>query len=62
MRGVTFDKTHNKWYVHFIYFGRRIRYGYHDTEEQAAIAYNEAQIQFFGNDARLNYVKTKPNE
>lgn len=47
---VSFRKDHGKWQAHI---GSR-RIGYFNTPLEAAIAYNEAALEFYGEFARIN--------
>lgn len=55
-RGVSFDKKNNKWKANIKHNGKKIHIGLFDTQEQAAIAYNNKAIQLKGNLAILNIV------
>ncbi len=48
-KGVFYEKDRNKWRVSITLDGRRIRLGRYNTEKEAAQAYNEASIRYFGN-------------
>ena len=50
---ITRDKV---WHVRLTYFGKRITIGYYKNESEAILAHNDAQIRFFGNDARLIHI------
>jgi hypothetical protein len=53
-KGVNFHKRINKWQVRIGKAGERIHLGYYTTEEKAALAYNKAALELFGEYARLN--------
>jgi hypothetical protein len=55
-KGVVFDKDANKWRARISIENKRIHLGRFTTEEEAAIAYNNAAIKYFGEFARLNEV------
>lgn len=50
-KGVYFDKKNNKWICHF----NRKHIGYFDSEIEAAITYDAAAINKFGEFARTNF-------
>jgi group I intron endonuclease len=52
--GVCFDKHWNKWISHIRYQGKTIRLGGFKSEIEAAIAYNNAAIKYYGDSAKLN--------
>jgi len=52
--GVYFDKTKNKYRGRISYEGKDIAVGTFPTELEAALAYNEAAIEFYGWKAKLN--------
>jgi hypothetical protein len=54
--GVSFDKRSNKWLAYINLFGKRKHIGYFVNEIDAAIAYNELAIEYYGEDAILNDV------
>lgn len=53
-RGVR--KIHNKWVAYLCLYKKGKYLGSFSTEKEAAIKYNEAAIEAFGNDANLNKV------
>lgn len=55
-RGVVRRKGCVRWHAYIKVDGRRHYGGYHDTPEQAALAYNELALKFHGEFARLNEV------
>ena len=55
-KGVSFDKTKNKWHAYINKDRERQNIGYFDNERDAAIAYNNAAIELFGNFAKLNVI------
>jgi hypothetical protein len=59
-RGVSFSKTYNKWKAAIKCNGRNINLGIFDSEEDAALAYNKAATQYFGDIAYQNKIN-KPN-
>lgn len=55
-KGVTFDKSRDKWCARIKYFGVTRNLGRFEHETDAAIAYNVAASKTFGEFARLNQV------
>ncbi len=53
-KGVTWCKTYNKWLVRIYVNKKKYYLGYFNDEEEAAQAYNEAALEFFGEFARIN--------
>lgn len=53
-KGVCWDKTHNKWRVRIGVNGKKINVGRFDNPIDAARAYDEAAIKYFGEFAKLN--------
>jgi hypothetical protein len=58
-KGVYLDTTKGKYRASIQVDGRRISLGLYDTAEEAALKYNAAAIQHFGEFARLNDVKAE---
>ena len=55
--GVYFRKNKNK-YEATIWVNKKTKWlGRYDLEEEAAKAYNEAALKYFGSDAKLNIIK-----
>lgn len=52
-KGVGWHTQHNKWRARIVVDGRQKHLGLFDTPEQAAIAYNTAAEQFFGEFAHI---------
>ena len=55
-KGVHFDKAHNKFRASIKYKGVKKHLGRFKTEEEAALAYNKAALELFGEYAKLNEV------
>lgn len=55
-RGVSFEKKKNKWRASIEFDGKSINLGLFPTEDQAALAYNKAALDFFGELAYQNRV------
>jgi hypothetical protein len=55
-RGVSFSKTYKKWKAAIKCDGRNINLGVFDSEEDAALAYNKAAAQYFGDIAYQNKI------
>lgn len=53
-KGVAWHKPCKKWHARIHFNGKRISLGYFAVIEEAALAYNEAAKQLFGEFARLN--------
>lgn len=57
-KGVFFDKYHKKWRAQIqIENNQHVFIGYFDNERDAAIAYNNAAIKYFGEFAYLNIIE-----
>lgn len=55
-KGVSYDKFRNKWRANIKVDNKQTYLGRFETEEEAAIAYNEAAEKYFGEYARLNII------
>lgn len=55
-KGVVFDKQKSRWMASIRLNYRKIFIGYYDTEEEAAVSYNQKAKELFGEYARLNDV------
>lgn len=55
-KGVYFVKKKNRWRVQIYCQNKRYTFGYFKTKEQAALRYNQAAIELFGEFARLNCI------
>jgi len=60
-KGVTWDKSKNKWQAQIKYNYETIHLGRFNGITAAAEAYNAASTKFFGEFARLNHIQTHPN-
>jgi hypothetical protein len=58
-KGVTWNKRDNVWYATIMKDRKHIHLGSFDNEHDAAIAYNKAAIEIFGEFARLNIIVRK---
>ena len=56
-KGVNWDKKTRKWHTRIRVDGNRFSLGYFNNKEQAALAYNEAALQYHGEFARLNSIE-----
>lgn len=55
-KGVCWHKSHKKFLARIMVYGDRIHLGYFNSKEEAAIAYNKAAKEHFGEFALLNEV------
>ena len=55
-KGVSYMKDKHKWRSRIMIGGREKHIGLYGTEEEAALAYNEAAKSYFGEYAKLNEV------
>lgn len=53
-KGLSYDKVSEKWFTEISAGGKRIYLGRFATQEEAALAYNEAAIKIHGEFANLN--------
>jgi len=53
-KGVSWFKRHCKWLARIGVNHKRIFLGYYDNEEEAALAYNKAALEYFGEYAKIN--------
>lgn len=54
--GISFSINENKWLSYISVDNKRQYLGYFQTELEAAIAYNEASLEFYGSKAKLNNI------
>ena len=60
--GVYYEKGKNRWRSYLKYNNKDITLGYFPTELEAALAYNEAAIEFYGWKAKLNNISKEEIE
>lgn len=53
-KGVSWSKRYGKWQAQIGVKYRTINLGYYDNEEEAALVYNKAALEFFGGYAKIN--------
>ncbi len=51
------SKHHKKWRAYIVLKEKQIHIGLYRTKEDAALAYNEAALKYFGQFANLNVIK-----
>lgn len=56
-KGVSLYRPYSKWLACIRVNNKRIHLGYFKDEKEAALAYNEAALEYFGEFARLNEVE-----
>jgi hypothetical protein len=56
-KGVCWDKSRNKWHASITKDKKMINLGRFDNEKDAALMYNKAAIELFGEFAKLNIVE-----
>jgi len=54
-KGVSFNKEKQKWLVQLRTNGKKYHIGYFNNEQDAARAYDEKAIEFFGEFAKINF-------
>ena len=54
-KGVSFNKTANKWTAQIRYNGQRINLGYYTDESEAGRVYDRKAKELFGVFAKLNF-------
>lgn len=57
-KGVQWDKVRKKWQANIVFNNKRVFLGRYDTELEAAKVYNKAALEYFGEFARINVLKT----
>lgn len=57
-KGVSFQKDINKWTSKIAVNKKRVYLGSYDSEEDAALAYNKAALEIFGENAKINTIGT----
>ena len=55
-KGVCWHKKHKKWQARVMVNYKRIYLGYYDNEKEAALAYNKAALELFGEYAKINEI------
>ena len=60
--GVSYDRKRHLWKAYISQQGKRTHLGRFPTAIQAAFAYNEAALRYFGDHARLNVIITDSRE
>lgn len=60
--GVCFDKHANNWMSYFRYNRKTILLGRFSSEIEAATAYNNAVLEYYGENAKLNIIEEEENE
>jgi AP2 domain len=55
-KGVCWDKSRSRWLSCIQVDGRHITLGRHESEVEAALAYDSAAMKYFGEFAKLNFV------
>jgi hypothetical protein len=55
-KGVYWEKQKNKWRARIFVSGKCVHLGFFLTEKEAAVAYNQGAIKYFGSFACLNII------
>jgi hypothetical protein len=56
-KGVSWHKQHCKWYARVRVKNKTIYLGMYHNEEEAALAYNKAALEYFGEFAKINVIE-----
>ena len=56
-KGVSWKKQYSKWVAKIVVNHKNIHLGYYDNEEKAALAYNKAALEYFGEFAKINIIE-----
>jgi len=54
---VYYRKDSNKWRSYIRYDNKRINLGTFEIEKDAAIAYNNAALKYYGEEAKINIIE-----
>jgi len=56
-KGVSLYRPTNRWVANIMVNGKAIYLGYYDNQEEAALAYNKAALEHFGEYAKINIIE-----
>jgi hypothetical protein len=56
-KGVSWKKPLCKWFAQIMISNKSIHLGYYDNEKEAALAYNKAALEHFGEYAKINVIE-----
>lgn len=59
-KGVSWHKDARKWHAYITFNKQREYFGFFTSKEEAAAAYNQAAMKYYGEFARLNKIKNPP--